>query len=158
MQVNTGLKELRIIFSSWTCHHETLVDFKFEDSLNRNDEKLSAAMKVGLGRNLDAGVAGSFDHQMGDNDSSLWWEAFSFLRNSTALKTLYVDFEQNVTESHATAIRMEVPAALCENESLETLSVNSKDARGLSRICCCDPAKYNIDETPVACRGFFCGQ
>ncbi len=50
------------------------------------------------------------------------------LRENTALKTLCIDFGDNETESHATAIRMEVLAALRENESLETLYLSSKDA------------------------------
>jgi hypothetical protein len=61
-----------------------------------------------------------------ENDSSLCREALSFLRTNTALKTLYLHFEPNATESHATAIRMEVLAALRENKSPETFSMTSK--------------------------------
>jgi hypothetical protein len=64
-----------------------------------------------------------------DNDACSWREALSFLRTNTALKTLYMDFDKSVMESRVTTIRMEVVAALRENKSLETLSMNSKDAR-----------------------------
>jgi hypothetical protein len=58
----------------------------------------------------------------------LWREGFSFLRTNTALKALHIDLGGNVTESHASAIRMEVPVALRENKSLETISVVSEGA------------------------------
>jgi hypothetical protein len=57
-------------------------------------------------------------------------EALSFLRTNAALKTLDKVFEKDVTESHdTTAIRMEVAAALRENEWLEMLSLLSDDVR-----------------------------
>jgi hypothetical protein len=92
------------------------------------DEKLSTAMRIGLGMNSTLEVL-QFPGITGHNDTCLWREALSFLRTHTALKALHIHFEENVTESHATAIRMEVPAMLRENESLETLSMTSNDAR-----------------------------
>jgi hypothetical protein len=93
------------------------------------DQKLSLAMKYGLGKHSTLELLNLFNIKSGDDDSCLWREALSFLRTNTALKALYMSFDQNVLESHATAIRMEVPAALRDNKSLETLSVPSKDAR-----------------------------
>jgi hypothetical protein len=126
LQVNSGLKELQISFASFRFNHEPQVNFM--------DEKLSKAMRLGLGRNstlesLDLSNITSVDNDTVDNDTLLWRGAFSFLRTNTALKHLTVNFEQDVTESYATAIRMEFPAVLCENESLETLSIVSHDAR-----------------------------
>jgi hypothetical protein len=40
-----------------------------------------------------------------------------------------LDFEHDVTESYATAIRMVFPAVLRENESLESLSMINQEAR-----------------------------
>jgi hypothetical protein len=111
LQVNTGLKELTIF----------MIDI--------NDEKLSTAMRLGLGRNSTLESLKLFNITSTDNDTSLWRDAFSFLRTNTALKKLAMLFEPDVTESHATAIRMEFPFMLCENESLETSSIKSHHAR-----------------------------
>jgi hypothetical protein len=112
LQDNNGLKEL-------TIHH----------GFDLMDEKLSTAVRVGLGKNSTLESLDLRNIKLGDYDISKWREAFSFLRTNTALKTLDMRFRQNVTRAHATAIRMEVPAVLCENESLETLSMTSKAAR-----------------------------
>jgi hypothetical protein len=111
LQVNKGLKELYI------------------GGINLLDEKLSTAMRIGLGKNLTLELLTLSDIKSGDNDACSWREALSFLRTNTALKTLYMDFDKSVMESRVTTIRMEVVAALRENKSLETLSMNSKDAR-----------------------------
>jgi hypothetical protein len=111
LQVNTGLKELTIF------------------RVNINDEELSTAMRLGLGRNSTLESLKLFNITSTDNDTSLWRDAFSFLRTNTALKKLAMLFEPDVTESHATAIRMEFPFMLCENESLETSSIKSHHAR-----------------------------
>jgi hypothetical protein len=92
------------------------------------DEKVSAAMRLGLLRNSTLESLNFFNIKSGDDDSCLWREALSFLRTNTALKALYMNFAYNVSESHASAIRMELPTALHENESLETLYLYSKDA------------------------------
>jgi hypothetical protein len=92
------------------------------------DKKLSAAMKLGLGGNSTLELLKLSYIKSGDNDASLWREAFSFLPTNTALKTLYMVFMWNVVESHATAIRMAVLTMLRENESLETISM-VKNAR-----------------------------
>jgi hypothetical protein len=109
LQVNKGLKELSF-----------LGDFL-------NGEELSTPMRLGLGKNtmLESLKLSAI---MVHKDTCLWREAFSFLRTNAALKTLDMEFDENVTESHATAIRMEVAAALRENKSLETLSIFYKDA------------------------------
>jgi hypothetical protein len=109
LRVNKGLKELSI------CQITM-------------DEKLSTAMRFGLGRHSKLQLLNLFNVKSDANDSCLWREALSFLRTNTALKALYMSFNQIVSESQATAIRMELPAALHENGSLETLSVPSKDA------------------------------
>jgi hypothetical protein len=121
LQVNTGLKELRISF-------ETSL-FSDEPPVTLMDEKLSKAIRLGLEMNSTLESLELANITSVDNDISLWRDAFSFLRTNTALKALTLDFEQDVTESDATAIRMEFPAVLCENESLETLAIMSHDAR-----------------------------
>jgi hypothetical protein len=100
------------------------------------DEKLSTAMKLGLGKNSMLESLSLTNIKSGDNVTCLWREALSLLRTNATLRTLYMAFEQNVTESHATAIRREVAAALRENESLETLTVISLDA-GLEDYLAC---------------------
>jgi hypothetical protein len=97
------------------------------------DEKLSTAMRLGLGNNSTLETLKLSEIEWDDNDDDhddsyicLWREALSFLRTNTALKTLEMHFYYNLTESHATAIRMEVAAALHENKSLENLSMHYK--------------------------------
>jgi hypothetical protein len=109
LQVNNGLKELTIF------------------GLELTNEKLSTAMRHGLAKNSTLETLNLWDIT-GHNDTSLWREAFSFLPTNTALKTLVMDFDEDVTEPHVTTIRMEVAAALRENESLETLKIDNKDA------------------------------
>jgi hypothetical protein len=112
LQSSSGLKKLHI------------------DGIHLTDEKLSTAMRLGLGKNSTLERLKLTNINSGDNDTCLWLEALSFLRTNTALKTLNMSFdEENVKESHATAIRMEVAAALHDNETLETLSWVSVDAR-----------------------------
>jgi hypothetical protein len=111
LQVNSGVKELSI-------HGIHLID-----------EKLSTAMRLGLGKNSTLETLKLTNIKSGDNDTCLWLEALSFLRTNTTLKTLHMDFDDGVTESHATAIRMEIAATLCENESLETLVMPSEGAK-----------------------------
>jgi hypothetical protein len=110
LQMNVGLKELSL-------HGSFLID-----------EKLSTAMRLGLGNNSTLESLSLMNIKSNGNDTCLWREAFSFLRTNTALKTLYMAFDYGVTESYVTAIRMEVAAMLLENESLETLSMMSSDA------------------------------
>jgi hypothetical protein len=109
LQVNTGLQHLEFF-------GKLLID-----------EKLSTAMMDGLGKNSTLNSL-ELSGIMAHNDTYLWREALSFLRTNTALKLLFMHFDQNVTESHVTAIRLEVMAALCKNKSLETLSMPSEDA------------------------------
>jgi hypothetical protein len=125
LQVNTGLKKL-------TFSGKFLID-----------EKLSTAMKLGLGNNSTLESLRLLNIKSGGNDTSLWREAFSFLRINTALKCLEMRFEKGMTESDATAFRMETLAALCENESLETLKMASKDARFEDYRVCVDAIKLN---------------
>jgi hypothetical protein len=110
LQSNNGIKELSI------------------RGIHLIDEKLSTAMRLGLGNNSTLEIL-KFWRITAHNDTSLWREALSFLRTNAALNTLEMYFEHNVAESHATAIRMEVAAMLLENESLETLFIPSKGAR-----------------------------
>jgi hypothetical protein len=110
LQANTGLKNLRI------------------RGIETIDEKLSTAMRLGLDKNSTLESLRLSDIKSADNDTSFWREGFSFLRTNTALKCLEMHFENHMTESDAIAIRMEGSAALRENESLETLSMTSKDA------------------------------
>jgi hypothetical protein len=109
LQVNSGLKKLTI------C------------GINLIDEKLSTAMRLGLGKNSTLEILELVGIRV-HNDTCLWREALSFLRTNAALKTLYMSFWHNVRKSHAATIRMEVLAMLRNNESLETLSMPSKDA------------------------------
>jgi hypothetical protein len=111
LQVNNGLKMLSIY------------------GIDLIDEKLSTAMRLGLGKNTTLESLKLMNIKLGDDDISMWREALSFLRTNTALKALHMKFEENVTESHPNAIRMEVPAMLRENESLDTLNMSSEDAR-----------------------------
>jgi hypothetical protein len=115
LQVNSGLKELCIEY------------------IELDNEKVSAAMKLGLGKNSTLETLKLLNIEWDDNggnDICLWREALSFLRTNAALKTLAVDFDEDVTESHATAIRMEVAAALHDNKSLENLSMHDKYTTG----------------------------
>jgi hypothetical protein len=84
-------------------------------------------MRLGLGKNSTLESLNLSSIQSEGNDTAFWREALSFLRFNAALKTLDMNFEQNVTESHVTTIRKEVAAALRENKSLETLSITYKD-------------------------------
>jgi hypothetical protein len=118
LQVNNGLTTLRI------------------NGIDLIDEKLSTAMRLGLGRNSTLESLELMNIKLGNDDISMWREAFSFLHTNTALKTLDMNFERNVTESNANAIRMEVTAMLRENESLETLSMTSSDARLEDYLVC----------------------
>jgi hypothetical protein len=110
LQSNNGIKELTI------------------RGIHLIDEKLSTAMRLGLAKNSTLEALDLPNIKSGDNDTCLWREALSFLRTNAALKTLEMDFHHNVTRSHATAIRMDIAAKLCENESLETLVISSKGA------------------------------
>ena len=76
------------------------------------DEKVSTAMRLGLGKNPMLESLNLLRIN-GRNDPCLWREALSFLRTNLALNTLHMSFAPNVSTSHAAAIRMEVPAALC---------------------------------------------
>jgi hypothetical protein len=110
LQTNNGLKEL-IIYG-----------------IDLTGQKLSTAMRLGLLRNSTLESLNFLDIKSGDDDSCLWREALSFLRTNTALKSLHMSFAYSMSESYAAAIRMELPATLRENESLEILSISSKDA------------------------------
>jgi hypothetical protein len=107
LQANVGLKELSI--------------YKFV----LIDEKLSASMRLGLGKTSTLETLNLSSIKSGDDDTYLWREALSFLSTNTALKTLHMSFDHKVTQSHVTAIRMEVLSALRENQSLEKLSLCS---------------------------------
>jgi hypothetical protein len=112
LQSNNGLKELTI------------------RGIHLIDEKLSTALRLGLGKNSTLETLNLSDIKSGDNDTCLCLEALSFLRTNTTLKTLHIDFEYNVTRlHHATAIRTELASVLRDNETLETLFMPSKRAR-----------------------------
>jgi hypothetical protein len=111
LQVNHGLKELKI------------------GGFDLIDEELSTAMRLGLGKNSTLELLQISCIELGDNDTCLWREALSFLRINTALKTLFMHFDDDVKESRAATIRLELLAMLHENESLETLSMPCWDAR-----------------------------
>jgi hypothetical protein len=125
LQTNDGLKELEF-------YGNFLID-----------EKLSTAMMVGLGKNSTLNSL-ELSGIMAHNDTSLWREAFSFRRTNKDLKLLDMDFDQNVTESHLTAIRMEMAAALRENKSLETLFMPSEDAGFEDYLVFVDAIQPNI--------------
>jgi hypothetical protein len=84
---------------------------------------------LGLGKNSTLKTLNLSFIKLSDNDTSLWREALSFLRTNKALKTLFMHFDGDVKESRAVIIRMEALAMLDKNESLETLSMLSNDAR-----------------------------
>jgi hypothetical protein len=121
LQANSGLKELHISFASFRFNHEPPV--------NLMDQKLSTAMRLRLGGNSTLESLDLSNVTSTDSDTSLWRDTLSFLRTDKVLKALTMSFELYVTESYATAIRMEFPAVLCENDSLETLSIVSYHAR-----------------------------
>jgi hypothetical protein len=77
LQVNNELKKLNVF------------------GINLFEEKLSTAMRLGLGKNstLESLVLSGIQ---GHNDTCLWREALSFLRTNTALKTL----QQEIPEFH----------------------------------------------------------
>jgi hypothetical protein len=118
LQVNNGLKELII------------------NGFELTGEKLRTAMRLGLGGNSTLESLDLSNVRSGGIDISLWREGFSSLHTNRALKTLHIGFEQNVTKSHTTAIHMEVLAALCNNESLETLSMPRNDTRFQDCLVC----------------------
>jgi hypothetical protein len=118
LKVNSGLKDLRI------------------DGIHLTDEKLSTAIRLGLGNNSTLETLNLSKIKSGKNDICLWQEALSFLPINTTLETLYMHFEQNVKGSHAIAIRTEVLAMLRDNESLETLFMPSYDARLEDYLLC----------------------
>jgi hypothetical protein len=136
LQVNTGLKKLRIAFSLFSFFVIPPNFADYDTFLTRIDEELSAAMRLGLGRNSTLESLTLSNIKSGGNDISLWREAFSSLYTNTALKALHMHFEPNGTESHVTAIRMEVLAALHDNKSLETLSMTSQHARFDDYLAC----------------------
>jgi hypothetical protein len=109
LEVNNGLEELSI------------------RGIHLIDEKLSTAMRLGLGNNSTLETLKLLSIKSGDSDTCLWREALSFLPTNVALKTLHMQFEHNVMNSRVATIRMEVLAMLCENEceneSLETLEM-----------------------------------
>jgi hypothetical protein len=109
LQLNTGLKALRI------------------EGIELIDKKLSTAMRLGLAKNSTLESLELRGIKAGDNDTCLWRETLSFLRTNSALKTLDISFKRNVRESRVATIRMEVLAALRENESLETLFMMTRD-------------------------------
>jgi hypothetical protein len=82
LQVNSGLKDLCI------------------DGIDLIDEKLSTAMRRGLGLGLGLGNNSTLEIlklsniKSGDNDTCLWREAVSSLPTNTALKTLRMQFER----------------------------------------------------------------
>jgi hypothetical protein len=128
LQVNTGLKKLRISFSSFDLNNDTTLNVVREGSHTSIDERVSTAMRLGLGRNSTLESLYLSNISPSENDFPLWREAFSFLRNNTTLKALLLNFEPNVTESHAIDFRMVALAALRENKTLESLSMISEHA------------------------------
>jgi hypothetical protein len=139
LQVNTGLQKLRIY------------GFKLVD------EKLSAAMRLGLGKNSTLETLSLFGVESDDNDTCLWREPFSFLRTNTALNTLHVQFGRNVRESRVASIRKEVVAGLGENGSLETLSVISPDAGLEDYLKCVEAIQSNTTlKSLKLCNTTFC--
>jgi hypothetical protein len=153
--VNTRLKKLRISFSYRGLNDDlNLMD---DASLTRIDEKLSAAMRLGLERNSTLESLVLSNIKSDSNDTSMWREAVSFLRTNTTLKTLQMNFEPNVTESHATAIRMEVLAVLRDNDSLETLFMISNLARFDDYLVCVAAIQPNTTLKSLRLhRNFFC--
>jgi hypothetical protein len=109
LQVNKGLKMLSI------------------RGFELINEKLSSAMRLGLGNNSTLETLDLKLIKLGDNDTCLWREALSFLRTNAALKTLCIGFKWNTSNSHVATIRTEVLAMLRENESLVALSLTSPD-------------------------------
>jgi hypothetical protein len=111
LQVNSGLKELRI------------------DGIDHIGEEGSTAMKLGLGSNSTLELLDLKNIKTHTDTCFLWREALSFLRTNTTLKALHMCFERNTTVPYATTIRMAVAAMLRENESLETLFMPCQETR-----------------------------
>jgi hypothetical protein len=86
-RVNNGLKKLNVA------------------GIDLTDEKVSTVMRLGLGKDSTLEIL-DISTIMGHSDTCLCGEAFSFLRTNTALKVLDMDLKQNITKSHANAIRM----------------------------------------------------
>jgi hypothetical protein len=95
LKTNTGLESLRV------------------NNVDSIDESLSTAMKDGLGMNgrLERLVLNGVP--LCDDSYALWRRAFSFLRTNTALKSLIVTLDQDVTESCFSAFCIVVPIQPC---------------------------------------------
>jgi hypothetical protein len=99
-----------------------------------NNNKVSAAMTNGLGKNSTLESLNLTDIKLDDDDddiSMVWREALSFLstNKTTALKALDMRLAWNVARERAHAIHRELMIMLLENKSLETLTMSSRDAR-----------------------------
>jgi hypothetical protein len=106
---NTGLKTLTI------------------DFFGLMKERLCRAIKDGLEQNETLESLELSNTVMREDDIALWCRAFSFLRTNKALKHLVLDVYIGVTESCASALRIDIVAMLEVNASLESLSILDRD-------------------------------
>jgi hypothetical protein len=117
LQVNTGLKNVCI------------------DGVHLIDENLSTAMMLGLSNNSTLETFKLSRIKSGENDICLWREALSFLPANKALKTLHMQFDEDVTESRVATILKEAAAAVRENASLETLTMSTTARMKQNAMC-----------------------
>jgi hypothetical protein len=138
LQVNAGLKKLRISYSSSDLDNDndTTLNGVREASRICIDERLSTAMRLGLNGNSTLELLDLTNINSSENDSSWWRMAFSSLHTNTALKALHMHFEPNMTESQVLAIRVGVLCDLRQNKSLETLSMTSELATFEDYLIC----------------------
>jgi hypothetical protein len=94
--------------------------------LDSMDESLCTAMQNGLGMNET--LESLEVHQVTLINVDLWCRAFSFLRTSKALKSLFFHLKRgaNATDSCVSAFCSHIAAMLQENASLETLEIREQ--------------------------------
>jgi hypothetical protein len=89
------------------------------------DEPLCTAMQNGLELNETLESLELDNAHLLDDYADLWCRALSFLRTNKALKSLMINLAKNVTESCASAFRIDIAAMLQDSTSLESLLVES---------------------------------
>jgi hypothetical protein len=97
------------------------------DGFGSMDEPLYTSMQNVLGMNTTLESLELKRVRVTDDNSDFWCRALSFLRTNTALKSLEVTLDQNVTESCVDNFVTDIAEMLEENPSLESLCIGRYD-------------------------------